>query len=366
MKIKHIQIWKENLELIRPYAIAYERIEAVENVFILIEADNGITGIGAASPSPEVTGETIPHCRERLEQALESVLIDADLRRFKSLLRQLGNSLASAPAAMAAADIALHDLAAKALDLPLVTLLGRVHEGLPTSVTIGILPVKETLDEAKEFVGNGFSILKIKTGIDLDEDIERMVKLRETLDSRVMIRVDANQGYSAAQYQQFYDQTRNLNIEFVEQPLKASDISGMCSLAREIRDWTAGDETILDPASAVRCLAEPRPFGIFNIKLMKCGGVAPAMEIAAMAGHAGIDLMWGCNDESIVSITAALHAALASPPTKYLDLDGSLDLARDVVDGGFLLKNGWLYPNDQPGLGVHKKAYKEMVKEKGK
>jgi L-alanine-DL-glutamate epimerase-like enolase superfamily enzyme len=193
-----------------------------------------------------------------------------------------------------------------------------------------------------------------------------MARLRETLGSRVMLRVDANQGYSAAQYQQFYDQTRHLNIEFVEQPLEASDISGMSSLSQEIREWTAGDETILDPASAVRCLAKPRPFGIFNIKLMKCGGIAPAMEIAAMAEHAGIDLMWGCNDESIVSITAALHAALASPATKYLDLDGSLDLARDVVEGGFLLRDGWLYPNDQPGLGVRESVQQKIVKDKGK
>ena len=73
MKIKHIHIWKENLELTRPYVIAYERIEAVENVFVLIEADNGCTGIGAASPSPEVTGETISHCREQLEQVLEPI-----------------------------------------------------------------------------------------------------------------------------------------------------------------------------------------------------------------------------------------------------------------------------------------------------
>ncbi len=96
----------------------------------------------------------------------------------------------------------------------------------------------------------------------------------------------------------------------------------------------------------------PRPFGIFNIKLMKCGGVAPGLEIAGMAHHAGIDLMWGCMDESIVSISGALHAALAAPATQYLDLDGSLDLAQDIVTGGFMLENGWLRTLDKPGLGV--------------
>ncbi len=227
MIINKIQIWKENLELTRPYTIAYERIEAVENVFVLIEGDNGITGMGAASPSPEVTGETIEHCQESLEQALNAILIGADLRIFKSLLRELGKTLTCAPAALAAVDTALHDLMAKVLDRPLVTLLGQAHKGLPTSVTIGILPLEETLEEAREFVGQGFSTLKIKTGIDLDADIERMIKLRETLGSRVMLRVDANQGYSPAQYQKFYDQTRDLDLEFVEQPLKASDLSGM-------------------------------------------------------------------------------------------------------------------------------------------
>ena len=85
---------------------------------------------------------------------------------------------------------------------------------------------------------------------------------------------------------------------------------------------------------------------------MKSGGVFPALRIAAIAQTAGIELMWGCMDESIISITAALHAALASPATRYLDLDGSLDLARDVVKGGFVLRDGYLSTSNAPGLGV--------------
>lgn len=126
----------------------------------------------------------------------------------------------------------------------------------------------------------------------------------------------------------------------------------MRSLPKNIRRISAADESLLCPSSALDLFHPPRPFGIFNIKLMKCGGIAPGLEIANMAGHAGIDLMWGCMDESIVSIAGALHAALASRATKYLDLDGSLDLARDIVTGGFSLENGWLKTTDQPGLGV--------------
>ena len=96
----------------------------------------------------------------------------------------------------------------------------------------------------------------------------------------------------------------------------------------------------------------PRPFGIYNIKLMKCGGIAAGIQIAEIARLAGIELMWGCMDESIVGIVAALHAALASPATRYLDLDGHLDLARDPARGGLVLSEGMLGLTDRPGLGI--------------
>ncbi|MGY8792768.1 MAG: enolase C-terminal domain-like protein, partial [Gammaproteobacteria bacterium] len=69
---------------------------------------------------------------------------------------------------------------------------------------------------------------------------------------------------------------------------------------------------------------------------------------------ANIDLMWGCMDESKISIAAGLHAAFACPNTKYIDLDGSLDLARDLVSGGFEIKEGMMHTLNAPGLGVQR------------
>ncbi|MCB0841538.1 MAG: dipeptide epimerase, partial [Bacteroidetes bacterium] len=97
-----------------------------------------------------------------------------------------------------------------------------------------------------------------------------------------------------------------------------------------------------------------RASGIFNIKLMKCGGIHQALRIAEVARLAHCDLMWGCNDESIVSIAAGLHVAFSCPHTKYIDLDGSLDLATDVVSGGFVIREGVMYLTDKAGLGVTK------------
>ena len=350
MKITRIRVWKENLKLTRPYTIAYETVDHVENIFVSLDGENGLSGIGAASPAPEVTGEDIPACETALA-GLAPLLENRDLRDYNTLLATLATRLSGTPAAMAAADIALHDLLARSLDLPLVRLLGRVHDSLPTSITIGIMPVDETLEEAREYVGRGFTILKIKTGLAVEEDIERVIRVNETFGPGIRIRVDANQGYSPGDFRRFFKAAAHC-VEFSEQPLPADEVAGMQALPEPMRQAAAADESLHSPEDVPRLLQSPRPFGIFNIKLMKCGGIGPGMEIAKMARHGGIHLMWGCMDESIVSISAALHAALASPATRYLDLDGSLDLARDIVDGGFILENGRLRTTDQPGLGV--------------
>ena len=128
----------------------------------------------------------------------------------------------------------------------------------------------------------------------------------------------------------------------------------MKALPPEVREVVAADESLITPADAIELIKPPKAAGIFNIKLMKCGGISQALKIADIALHEEIDLFWGCNDESIVSITAALHAAFSCSNTKYIDLDGSLDLGSDIVKGGFKLKDGYMYCTEKPGLGVER------------
>ena len=85
---------------------------------------------------------------------------------------------------------------------------------------------------------------------------------------------------------------------------------------------------------------------------MKCGGILRGRQIAAIADAASIPLMWGCNTESKLSLSAALHAAFSSPNTRYLDLDGDLDLIRDPARGGYRLKKGMMSLTGEIGLGV--------------
>ncbi|HET9054594.1 MAG TPA: dipeptide epimerase [Cyclobacteriaceae bacterium] len=354
MKISNITTWTANLENTKPYTIAFKITDLVMNAFVEITLENGVTGIGSGNPSEYVTGEHFDQTKNVLQENNLEFLIGRDIREANQLFFEILHRFPKNPAARAALDIALYDALTKHMGIPLVKYLGQKFHSMPTSNTIGIKNVEETLKEAKEYDQRGFKILKVKLGINAEEDIERLVKLREHFGKRMIIRMDANQGYTTQQTISFYNRTKHLDIELIEQPLPAKAIEEMKALPEEIRIKIAADESLLSPADALKLIAPPRASGIFNIKLMKCGGVNQALKIADLAQSANVDLFWGCNDESIVSITAALHAAFSCANTKYIDLDGSLDLGRDEVSGGFILKDGMMYCSDKPGLGVER------------
>ncbi|HEY5750007.1 MAG TPA: dipeptide epimerase [Chryseolinea sp.] len=354
MKIKDIKVWSVDLGNTKPYTIAFKTVDEVRNAFVEITLDNGLTGIGAGNPSEYVVGETLEQCLDALQEKNIEFLIGRDIREFNQLTFDIWKRFPDNPSARAALDIALYDVFTKFLDVPLVKFLGQKIKKLPTSNTIGIKNVEETLKEAEDYIKRGFRVLKVKLGRDLLEDVERIMKLREKFGPNIVIRIDANQGYTVEQTIQFYGRTYDLDVELIEQPLPAKAISEMKSLPPEVREKVAADESLITPADAIELLKPPKAAKIFNIKLMKCGGVSQALKIADIALHEDVDLFWGCNDESIVSITAALHTAFACANTKYIDLDGSLDLARDVVKGGFILKDGYMSCSDKPGLGVER------------
>ena len=352
MKIREIRVRKENLLLTRPYTIAFKTVDAVENGIIEIVADNGMKGYGAFNPSHYVIGEHLEDALAVLDEARLGVLIGQELDDIGALCALVQRTFRASTTARTGLEIALYDLFAQGKGVPVVRVLGQKIISMPTSITIGIKGVAETLEEAKEYIGRGFKILKVKLGISLEEDLERLVRLREYFGYDPGIIIDANQGYDAQQLSRFTEQTADLRIGLIEQPLPVGQEDGMRRLPDNIKKIVAADESLVTPDNAVALAASPPACGFFNIKLMKCGGISQALQIADTAARHSIDLMWGCNDESIISITAALHTAFSCPHTKFIDLDGSLDLAKDVVGGGFILKDGVMYTSDKPCLGL--------------
>ncbi len=354
MKIKSVHSWLSHLPLTKPYTIAYKTITDTEIVFLEITLENGTTGIGAANPFVDVVGETPAHTLANLQSGFLDQIIGKDIRYFNEIIDQASAHFPKQPGTIAAIDIALHDLFGKSMNMSVLDFYGTKVKALPTSVTIGIKETKEMLMEAEEYFKLGFKILKIKTGLDVDADIERVRSITEKFSNKMLVRVDANQGYTLDDLKKFITHTDPASLELIEQPVKTGQESVLHLMGKEDRKKLVADESLIDARSAWQLSLLPQSFGVYNIKLMKSGGIKGAREIATIAKNADIDLFWGCNDESIVSISAALHAAYSCSNTKYLDLDGSFDLAKDLVEGGFELKDGYMYPSSLPGLGIKK------------
>jgi L-alanine-DL-glutamate epimerase-like enolase superfamily enzyme len=352
MKIVRVETWREAVQLSRPYTITRGTRDAVDLFFVRIVTDGTAVGIGSASPAHGVTGETTEACAAALDPARLAPLVGRDVRHIGATCAWVQDALARTPAAQAAIDIALHDVFGRWAGVPIVDVLGRHHTALPTSVTLGIQSAEGAIEAARERIAEGFTCLKVKIGLSLDEDVDRLYRLREAVGSSVRIRCDANEGYGAEGTLRFAPLLDELDIEFLEQPIPAEDLDEIRALPARLRERLALDESVQTDRDAMDLLCPEPACGTFVIKLMKSGGIRPARAIARIAESSGRGLMWGCMDESAASIAAALHAAYASPATRFLDLDGSFDLARDPAEGGFAVVQGRLEIRADAGLGV--------------
>ncbi len=354
MKIVAVRAYLQKMALKKPYTIAYNTFSDVSLAFLEIELSNGMIGYGSGSPAEEVVGETTEQTVANLNTDFVANFVGRDIRHFQQIIFESNVHFPHLPGTLAAIDIALHDAFGKCMGVSIASFYGQKMNALPTSMTIGIKGVAETVEEAKEYAALGFKVFKVKTGMDVQEDIERIAALYAAFGADYTIRVDANQGYDLPKLQQFVKATAAYPLELIEQPLPVGQEAALLALTATERKILTADEALKGPQAALQLAAGEQAFGIYNIKLMKCGGLLGAKEIATIAEHAGIDLFWGCNDESIISITAALHMAYACPNTKYIDLDGSFDLMEDLVTGGFEVKDGCLVIHNAPGFGFSK------------
>jgi len=350
MKITHIDAWPVSMSLAEAYSIAYETVSAVVNVFLRLETDAGFAGYGCAAPDAYVTGETPESVMAALTDVIASSVKGSDPLRSAMLLERVRPYLASQPAALAALDMALGDILGKKSGLPLYKILGGFRDRIKTSVTIGILPEKETVVRAKDLVARGFKSLKLKGGQNVDLDVERVMRVREKVGKEIELRFDANQGFTVEESLLFVEKTRIARLELLEQPTPKGQPGMLGRVTTGAHIPVMADESLLTLRDAFR-IARRDLADMVNVKLMKVGGISEALQINAVARSAGLEVMVGCMDEAALAIAAGLHFALARPNVIYADLDGHLDLLNDPSHGAVILRNGTLFPTREPGLG---------------
>ncbi|SDM47068.1 mandelate racemase/muconate lactonizing enzyme family protein [Kriegella aquimaris] len=349
MKITKVSYERFDIKLATPYTIAYETVSKSVNFILKLESEGLIVGYGCAAPDEVVTGETA----EQVEQAIQNTIVPLLKGRnpfaYIKIIEELKQLLKDYSSTLAMVDMALYDLISRKADVPLYQFLGGFRSSIPTSITIGILSSKETIEQAREFVRQGFFILKIKGGLQLEEDIEKMKLLREKF-PELVLRFDGNQGYSVAESIAFVNATDEVGIEIFEQPTKIGKEENLGEVTKNVGLPVMADESIKTLADAFR-LAQHQRIDMVNIKIMKVGGIVEGLHVNSVAKSANLEAMVGCIDECSLGISAGLHFALSRPNIQFADLDGHLDMLNDPFTGLFHLKKGILYPSDSPGLG---------------
>ena len=353
MKITDIKLYHLSVPLKKPFKTALRTVETAEETVIKIETDNDLVGIGEAPPTSVITGDMNEGIRGLIRKKIKPLLIGERADNIEKLHYLLDEVAVNNHSAKAAVDMALYDLYGKIYDAPLYKLLGGYQNKITSDLTISVNSPNEMKEDALEAVKEGYKTLKLKVGKGMEVDLKRIKAIREAVGPEIKIRLDANQGWKAkeAVYAIRKMEEEKLNIELVEQPVKAADFTGMKFVRDNVLTPIMADESLFSAKDCLRLL-EMQACDLINIKLMKAGGIYNALKINAIAESYGVESMLGSMLEAKISVTAAAHLAAAKKNITRLDLDAPSLLAEDPVDGGIEIDGPQIKLPDGPGLGI--------------
>ncbi|MGD1008826.1 MAG: dipeptide epimerase [Candidatus Aminicenantales bacterium] len=349
LRIKDVEIYLFDLPLAVPFRISIGEMKAANDLLVRVVTDQGIVGLGEACPFPPITGET-QATNAAAARTVREMLVGKDPLAIDSLVREIGPIVHANPSAVAAYDMALHDILGKVAGLPLFRLLGGDKTRFETDNTTGIGTPEAMAVQTKAFADKGYKTLKVKVGLDPDMDIARIQAIRDAIGYGVNLRIDANQGWTVPQAIYALRKMERFRIQLIEQPVVASDIAGLKAVRTASPIPVMADEACFLPADAVR-LVRAEACDYFNIKLMKAGGILNAIRIAHIADAADLRCMVGCMLESKVALTAAAHVVASQANIIYADLDGNAEHTVDPVLDGITVKAGIITMPEAPGLG---------------
>lgn len=332
-RVRAVRFEPLDLELTESFGIATGAQERLANVLVSVELEGGVVGLGEAAPLPAASGETQASTLDALAR-LARVAEGLDARRLRPLAAALDREAHEAPAARAAVETAALDAAARLFGYPLWHLFGGALEPLESDLTVVTGTVAHAAASAAAFAARGFRALKIKVGaLGPREDAERVEAAHRAAPGCALL-ADANGGWDAAGALAFLDELgrRGLSLSCFEQPVPAGDVAGLARVQAATAVPVVADESARSLADVAR-LAEARACKGVNVKLQKTG-VAEALEIAAFARGAGLDLMIGGMVETALAASVAAHLASGRGGFRWIDLDTPLFVRSHPFEGG--------------------------------
>jgi L-alanine-DL-glutamate epimerase-like enolase superfamily enzyme len=355
LTIARIDIFPIRLRLHEPFAVSYATQYDIPTVLLRVTTDDGRTGWGEATPDPNVTGETWHSTIAILEHDLAPTVIGLDARDREGIVRAMDARIDAVPAAKAAIDIAVHDLVAKAANLPLWALLGgRSKPHLTISRVVSIKAPEQMAVDAQQHVRDGFETVKLKVGdaANWRLDVARVAAVREAIGPEIGIKIDVNQGWETPGIA--IPAIRLLlasNPDYIEQPVDQNDIAALAEVRRATGAPIMADEAVHGVREMLR-VVELRAADLVNIKLMKTGGLINAMRVNAIAEAAGIVGQVGTMVESSIASAAGLHFAMAHANIKTVEMGGPLMIADDIGNLRSCYERNAITLPGAPGLGV--------------
>lgn len=354
MKITAIELGMLKVPLKTPFKTALRSVDHVEDVIVRVCTDDGATGWGGAPATAVITGDTHGSIIDAIRHYIAPKLIGREVAEHNRNIALVQTALERNTSAKAAVEIALYDLFGQLHGAPAYQLLGGGDPVVSTDITISVDTIDKMVADSISAVERGFSALKIKVGKDIGMDIERVRAIHAAVEGRALMRLDANQGWTAKQAVFALHQLEDsgVHLELVEQPVKARDLAGLKFVTERVHTPVMADESVFGPGEVIE-LIRMRAADIINIKLMKTGGLSQAIQIADIAGIHGLDCMMGCMLESSVSVAAAAHLAAAkSQVISKIDLDGPSLCLHDPVIGATVFNEAEITLGDAPGFGV--------------
>jgi L-Ala-D/L-Glu epimerase len=326
-----------DLPLRHTFTITHESRD-IQPTLIVELKEGAYSGFGEATETPYY-GVTIDNMVAQLE-SIRGIIESCNVDDPKAFWQQMSAYLlGSHPFALCAIDCAAWDLSAKIKGQKLYETWGLdISQNIITDYTIGMDTLEKMVEKMKEMP---FPLYKIKLGT--QHDIEIVQELRKHTDA--IFRVDANTAWTADQTIAFAPILKDLGVEFIEQPLKASDWEGMLKVKQHSVLPIMADESCILEDDVAKCA---HYFDGINIKLMKCGGLTPALRMIEKANQLGLKTMVGCMTESTIGCSAIAHLL---PLLDYVDMDGPL-LVVDTISKGITIDFGKVMYADENGTGA--------------